>query len=300
MFRSKRLSVKNKKSVSGFLFILPWLIGFIIFFISPLISTFRYSIMAFDATKLDFVPLENGAFDNYIRIFTKDTNFMPIFVSTLRTLIYQVPIVVIFSVFVGVLLKQNFRGRTFMRSVFFLPVIVNTGIISSIIRQSLLDVTRGGSDMQNSIFNPSLIVASLYEAGIPAPIINIVSNIISNSIDSIWLSGIQILIILAGLAAIPSSFYEVADVEGGSSWVVFWKVTLPSISPYILVVIVYTIVDSFTSTNNRTMRYLTSVVYGNYKISYGSALFWVYFLAVFLIIGIIFWISSGRIYYETK
>lgn len=293
--KKRRLTEENRKSIAGFIFILPWLIGFCIFFLRPMIASLRYSFLYFDPQTLDFVPLESGWLGNYIRAFTEDTKFLPNFFASLETLVYQVPIIVVFSVFVGTLLKANFRGRTFMRSIFFLPIVVNTGIVYSLVRQSLTDVSRGAGDGAASIFNPTVLIEALQQSGIPSKVVDIISTIISNSVDCIWLSGIQILIILAGLMSIPSSYYEVAEVEGGTPWVVFWKVTIPSVMPYIVVVMVYTIVDSFTSTENIAMDYITDVVFGNYMISYGSALFWVYFIAVFCIVGLVFLLSSGSL-----
>lgn len=295
-----RLTVERQKRVVGFAFIIPWLIGFAIFFIRPMIASLRYSFLYFDPQTVDFVPLESGWLANYIRAFTQDTKFLPNFVASLETLVYQVPIIVVFSVFVGTLLKSNFRGRTFMRSIFFLPIIVNTGIVYSLVKQSLTDISRGSGDEATSIFNPTVLVEALQQAGLPSNMVEFISTVISNSVDCVWLSGIQILIILAGLMSIPASYYEVAEVEGGSSWVVFWKVTIPSVMPYILVVIIYTIVDSFTSTANVAMEYITDVVFGNYMISYGSALFWIYFMTVFLIVGLVFLLSSRSIRYESK
>lgn len=295
-----RLTVERQKRVVGFAFIIPWLIGFAIFFIRPMIASLRYSFLYFDPQTVDFVPLESGWLANYIRAFTQDTKFLPNFVASLETLVYQVPIIVVLSVFVGTLLKSNFRGRTFMRSIFFLPIIVNTGIVYSLVKQSLTDVSRGSGDGATSIFNPTVLVEALQQAGLPSNMVEFISTVISNSVDCVWLSGIQILIILAGLMSIPASYYEVAEVEGGSSWVVFWKVTIPSVMPYILVVIIYTIVDSFTSTANVAMEYITDVVFGNYMISYGSALFWIYFMTVFLIVGLVFLLSSRSIRYESK
>ncbi len=285
MKHSRGLSIKSKRSLAGIVFILPWLAGFSVFFIRPFIASFTYSIRAFSPMSLTFVPLKDGVFANYINVFTKDTRYLPYLAETLKTLLYQVPLIVCFSVIVGIMLKNEFRGRTFMRGIFFLPVIVTTGIVSSIFRQSVLDVSQSSMAETKNFFNPALIVASLRNAGVPNGVTNVLSQIISNSADAVWLSGIQILIILAGVMNIPSSYYEVAKIEGGSSWVILWKVTLPLLKPYLLVTIIYTIVDSFTSTNNVTMNYLISTVYGNYDISYGSALFWVYSLIVFAIIG---------------
>lgn len=295
-----KLTVERKKGLAGFAFIIPWLIGFAIFFIRPMIASLQYSFQYFDPQTLEFVPLESGWLANYIRAFTQDTKFLPKFLASWETLVYQVPIIVVFSVFVGTLLKSNFRGRTFMRSIFFLPIIVNTGIVYSLVRQSLMDVARGADEGAASLFNPAVLVEALQQANVPSNIVDFISTIISNSVDCVWLSGIQILIILAGLMSIPASYYEVAEVEGGSSWVVFWKVTIPSVMPYIVVVIVYTIVDSFTNTANVAMDYIIDTVYGNYMISYGSALFWVYFMAAFLIVGLVFLLTARSTHSDSK
>ncbi|MBE5786408.1 MAG: sugar ABC transporter permease [Clostridiales bacterium] len=287
MKRARGLSMEHRRGLAGLVFVLPWLIGFSIFFIRPLVVSLTYSLQAFSAVSLSFVPLKDGVFANYINLFTQDTKFLPYLTQTMQTLMYQAPLVVCFSVIVGLMLKSNFRGRTFMRGIFFLPVIVTTGIVSSIFKASVLNVAQGPADA-GSFFNPTLILAAMQNAGIPNSINQVISGIITNSADAVWLSGIQILIILAGVMNIPSSYYEVAGVEGGSAWVVFWKVTLPLLKPYLLVVAIYTIVDSFTSTTNVTMKYLIETVYGNYNISYGSAMFWVYFVIVFAIIGFLF------------
>ena len=296
----RRLTIEKKRAFTGVLLISPWLVGLILFFLYPLISELVYSFrnVSFQpGGGLSIAPLKEGIWSNYLRAFTKDPDFLQKFWDSLRQMVLLSPCIVIFALFMAAVLNQKFRGRLLMRALFFLPVIIATGLISEIIRQSLTDVARGGSAEAN-LFNSTVLAQLMIESGLPSALVNFLTGLINNIVDLVWKSGIQILIFLAGLLSISSTYYEVAQVEGATAWESFWKITFPLISPYILVNLVYTVVDSFTSYDNQVMRYIVSVNYTNINFSYAAALYWLYFAVVLVLIAILYGVASRRIHYE--
>lgn len=278
-------------------FVAIWVVGFLLFFFYPLIQTLLYSFQTLSLAAgggLAALPTQEGVWTHYVAAFTKDPDFIKYFLTNLQQTALQTPAVVAFSLFIAIVLCHPFRGRTFMRAMFFLPVIITTGVIVDIIRTSVENVAQTGESGSN-IFNAASMTAFLYEAGLPENLVTGLSGLINNSVDVVWLSGIQILLFISGLLSIPASYYEVAEVEGSTKWEAFWKITLPLIMPYILVNAVYTIVDSFSSYGNQTMRYIVGTIYEKGSISYGAALSWIYFVAVMLIIGLVFLLLRRQI-----
>lgn len=297
----KQRTIEKKRAIAGWVFIAPWLCGIVLFFIQPLISLVRYSVTDFQFMQEQgsmFAPLEGGWWENYRTAFQGDALFPQKFTATLLDMLYRVPVILIFSLFVAIVLNQKFKGRGFMRLIFFLPVLVTTGVISSIIKTSLTTVVVGG-DSATNIFSAALLTRQLLDAGLPEGLVNTVGGMIANVSDLVWSSGVQILVFLMGLLTIPQSHYEVAQVEGATAWESFWKITFPLIAPYILVNLVYTIVDSFTSYSNQVMRYIVNINYTNINFSYAAALYWLYFVMVLAVIIVIYLLVNRRIHYET-
>jgi len=220
--------------------------------------------------------------------------------TLLKDMAYQLPIIVIFALFIAIILNQKFRGNTFMRAMFFLPVIIATGLITTILKTSLTEVARGDASGTSNLFDSVVLIQFLKDTGLSQGIIDAISNAVNNIVDLVWQSGVQILIFIAGLLGIPESHYEVAQIEGASGWSTFWKITFPMIIPYILVNMVYTTIDIFTGYSNKTMQYIVDVGYDSFRFSYSSAIAWIYFLVVMLIIGILFFTISKYTYSEAK
>jgi len=279
-------------------FVSPWIIGIIVFFLYPLITTIRYSFsdVKFAEGGLFVGPLEIF-FANYIKPFVEDADFLRLFTETIQKMVLLAPCIVFFSLFVAIILNQKFIGRTFMRAMFFLPFILATGIVTSIIKQSLSEIARGG-DSTSNLFNPALLTNLLLQSDVPQSVVNFLSTLISNIMDLVWQSGLQVIIFLVGLLAIPSVYYEVAAVEGSTSWESFWKITFPMISPYILVSLIYTVIDLFTSYDNTVMKYIVDTGYKNFQLSYMSSLFWIYFITVMLFVGIVYLLFGRKIHYN--
>jgi len=286
----RKRSNEEKRSAAGFMFVLPWFIGILIFFIQPIINLIRYSV-----TKLQFVEgagivlnkLPEGIFEHFRYAFASDEKFPRIFTSSILDMMYQLPVIVIFAMFTAIVLNQKFKGRIVMRTVFFLPVIVTAGVISVLIKTSMTSVVMSSGESSN-IFNAALLIESLNRAGLPSQIVDTVGAIVSNVSDLVWSSGVQILVFLMGLHTIPTTYYEVAQVEGATGWETFWKIVFPVISPYILVNMVYTVVDCLVRYDNSVMRYITEVAYDQFNYSYAAAMSWVYFIAILAIVSIIF------------
>lgn len=156
-----------------------------------------------------------------------------------------------------------------MRAIFFLPIIVTAGVVAEIIKADMSSIVALPAAGASNIFDVTILTQFLLESGLPNGLVDILTGMIANVADLVWKSGIQILIFMAALLSIPSSFYEVAQVEGASGWETFWKITFPTVSPFVLATIVYTIIDSFTSYDNQAMRYIRDYFMKDMNYSYG-------------------------------
>ena len=131
-------------------------------------------------------------------------------------------------------------------------------------------------------------------------IVDYVVTAINNIYDIVNRSGVQMLIFLAGLQSISPAIYESCQIDGASSWETFWKITFPMISPMILVNGVYTIIDSFTTDSNSVMKFIANKYTQTNGNVISSAMSWVYFLIVMLIVGIVAAIFSSVVFYQKK
>lgn len=288
------LTMERRYGLAGLAFVSPFILGFFLFFLFPVISSVQRSFSAVSWEDGREV-LTHAGLDNYRDIFFRDPNFLQFLAEYFRNMIPQLFIVLIFAMFIALILQQKFKGRTLARAIFFLPVIVSSGIVMSILGN---DLTNQAMQENTAVFitNNRVLMDIMLDAQIGVPVIEQVLGVISQIFDLAWRSGVQILLFLAALIAIPKSFYEASVIEGASSWQTFWKITFPMISPYILVCLVYTIVDSFTDYSNELINY----IYDNIRqLLYGpaSAMAWIYTLTVFVVLGIIIGFASRRVFY---
>lgn len=293
-----RLSYERKKSLSGYLFLLPWLIGFFGLFLRTFISSVAYSFSDLSITE-NGVHLEFVGLENYRRAFLIDPDFVPNLMEQLKEMLINVPVILIFSLFFAVILNQNFRGRALARSVFFLPVIIGSGIVISIIQGDTMsnDVING--TRAAGLFESGSFFVILEESGIDSEIVTMMMEIVNDIFELSWKSGLQIILFLAALQTVPDQLYEVAKVEGATAWEVFFKITLPMITPIMIVNIIYTIVDIFTDYGNELMIYILNLG-KRLEFDYSAALANIYFIIIFLIIGIVFLLVSKRVTYIEK
>lgn len=295
-----RISYERRKSLYGYAFIALWLIGTIYFFILPLVESLIYS---FNEThpQRGVMQLDWNGLGHYRDAFRKDQYYSQYLVEILGSTALKTPLIIIFSIFVAVILNQKFKGRTFARAVFFLPVIIATGPVIEIINGNM-DTTgaTGGSEQFNTLFETDLVDQLLEFLGIYGmneTLTNTITTVTSDIFNLVWNSGIQILLFLAALQNIPFSAKEAAQMEGATAWEYFWKITMPYISPMILASLVYTVIDSFVDPQNKVMKLILTQG-SDWNYGYMSAMAWAYFLIVGVALAIIVAIINKFVYYE--
>lgn len=290
----KRPSVEKKINRAGLCFLIPYFVGLISFFIIPLIQTVVYSFNDVSVVSggMNYKPVN---FKNYAYILFEESDFVKNVTESITSLLVTVPFVLIFSMFIAIVLNQKFVGRMFMRGMFFLPVIIASGVILKLISGDVF-----ASDTMNSgteIFQTGLLEEILSRFNLPTGVIEFVAGANGKIFDLTWKSGIQILLFISALQGIPSSYYEAAAIEGADAWESFWKITFPVLSPTSMLVVIYTTIDSFVTLSNPVM---TSIISRFNDIKYGiaSASAIIYFLVVLVIIGIIFAVFSKSVFYN--
>ncbi|WP_058302666.1 carbohydrate ABC transporter permease [Gorillibacterium timonense] len=294
-----RLTLTRKRSLLGLLFISPWLIGFLVLFLKPLIESIRYSFnkLVIDPTGFKLVSVGWSNFHNALFV---DANFNRILTESVLDMVINVPLILFFSLFSAVLLNQKFRGRAMARAIFFLPVILASGAISAAESAGLINLVGNAAvaeDMnQASQFNAMPIVELLLHAGFPGGIIDYVVEAVMRIYEVIRSSGVQILIFLAALQSVPTSMYEVAKMEGATGYETFWKITFPMVSPLILTNIIYTIIDSFADSSVTQIIYQTAFTSQNFGLS--AAMSWLYTLAVSIMLVLIGIAISRKVFYQ--
>ncbi len=300
--RKKKSSLAARRNMKGYIFILPWFIGFVFLFARPLFSALRYSF--YTITFKQPIEYTFAGLSYYQEAFIKDTNFLPNLGSALEAMLYEVPLILAFSLAIAYILNSDFIGVTAFKSIFFLPVIIASGIAITLIRGDAYASEITESVTTVGMFGGSSgMEAILIKANVPASIVSFIQEIIDTIFDLTWKSGIQILVFLAAFKSIPKSFYEASQIEGATGWESFCKITFPMISPMLLTNIVYTIIDTFTDQSNPVINYINSVMSsqsGKMDISYSSALSWIYFVIVFAIIMLVYWIVNRRVNYYNE
>ena len=296
--KKRRLSYERKKSLAGYVFLAPWLIGFFGLFLRNLITSILYSFSEIKLTtsgaELKFIGI-----DNYSRAFLVDPDFVPLLTSQIQEMFTTVPVILMFSLFIAVLLNQEFKGRTLARSIFFLPVVIGSGVVISIIQGDAMSGEVLNGTRAAGLFESGSIFDALEESGLSSDLVETMVSIVNNIFDLSWHSGLQIILFLAALQTVPDQLYEVARVEGATSWESFFKITLPMITPIMIVNVIYTIVDSFTDYGNKLMVYILNLG-KRLNFAYSAALGNIYFLIIFAIIGLVLFLVGRKVTYIEK
>ena len=305
--RKKKISLEKKKARHGWLFVLPFVLGFVLIYLPIIFDSVKLSFFSIKSTssgvKTEFIGLENykeALFGEY------GIDYIQALGDGLLKLILDIPTIIVFSLFIAVLLNQKIIGRAAFRAIFFMPVILSTGIMAHIdmMNVSSMDDPTGSIDTgaQQSgaaeIVNAMDVSALFSNMAVGSDLAQTVANAVNNIYDIVNRSGVQMLIFLAGLQSISPAIYESCDVEGATAWETFWKITFPMISPMILVNLVYTIIDSFTDQSNPVMGVIDEVYSQARTVS--SAMAWIYFLIVMLIIGACAGIASAFTFYQRR
>ncbi len=290
-----RLSLSARRSLSGFLFSLPFILGFLAFLAMPFVQSVIYSFGSLAISAEGFVRTPVGL-ENYRKLLLVDADFKRVFTEGVAGMLVTIPLVLMFSFLAASLLNQKFRGRFAARVVFFLPVIIGAEIAlkveNSQYMQQAMDLARQG------IFDLTLMADALEALKLPGAFVRAIVQVVNQVPVIIRASGIQILIFLAALQSIPDSFYEEARIEGATGWESFWKVTFPILRGLFLVNVVYTVIDSFTAPTNAIVE---TIVHATWNVGYGiaTAMSWLYFLAVLAVLGVALLLTSRGVHYES-
>ncbi len=297
---SKRggMSLTGKDSLAGFLFVLPWLIGTLYFFVKPFVTVILYSFH--DVPSSGYLSESSFVgWDVFKRVFTTDTTFIRRFFESIAGIFTTAIFVIFFSMFVALILKSEFRGRTLVRAIFFLPVIIATGPVMNIINSESIAQSLMAGESTSVMFQVTSIEDLLIQIGLSRELTQTFSTMVSEIFNLSWKSGIQILLFLAGLQNVPHHLYEAADVEGASGWEKFWLITFPMITPILLLNTIYTVIEGFTDYSNDIVQMIVAQTQ-DLNLSYAAALGTSYFTVVFLIIIVIYFIINRRSFYMQK
>ncbi|HIW32942.1 MAG TPA: sugar ABC transporter permease [Candidatus Paenibacillus intestinavium] len=297
----KKLGIKQRtylqqKALWGIIFATPWILGFIFFFLVPLVDSLRYSFSSVVASS-EGLNIKFIGFDNFINALTVNTSFNRSLVEAIVNMLVNVPLIVIFSLFVAVLLNQKFFGRAFARSIFFLPVILASGIILSLESSSLIQAVN--DENIGAGFASAMGAFELERIMLRAGVSEVIVQYLTGAVDRIYQivsqSGVQILIFLAAIQTIPPQLYEASTMEGATGYESFWKITFPMVSPLIFVNMIYTIIDSFSV--NAMTDLIRTTGFTSFNFGLSSAMAWIYFLAIAIILLTSSYIVSKRVFY---
>lgn len=294
------LSLKQRRNLAGWFFVAPWIIGFVSLLLIPLIQSVVFSFSELSVTAGGYFLTPVGT-ENYRYILLGHPEFVRLVTEAILDMAANVPLILIFSVFAASLVQHPFPGRTIARMVFFLPVIISSGVVLRLQAQDWMrEMMSATLDQgENAMMLQSFALEEyLLESGIGKNFVDYITGAVDRINEIIMRSGVQILLALAGLQSIPGSFYEAAYMEGATKWEVFWKITFPIISPVLLASAIYSIVDSFTAYDNQIMELVRSTAFGQSQYGQSAAMAWVYFLLVAIIVSIIFAFASRRVFYQ--
>jgi ABC-type sugar transport system permease subunit len=273
----REVSLRTREALYGYGFIAIWVLGFALFTLIPLLQTFRYSLnqVTVTATSINLTFVE---WANYTRALFTDPTFLELLIGyTIETLV-SVPIVLIFAMLIAMFLNLKFRFKGLFRTIFFLPIVITSGPV-------IKELTSQGVASAPSITNTPAVVAFLEE--LPRALRSPVEYLLTSFVLILWFSGVQILIYLASLQKVDKSVYEAASIDGASGWETFWKITLPSLSTATLVNAIYTIITLSHFSENKVIRYVYERTYDvQGGIGYASALAFIYFGAMILLLGV--------------
>lgn len=298
MKKGKRKTLAQKNAIAGYLFILPFIIGFLSFLAYPMLESLYMSFCKVTVGTGGFTKVFNGL-SNFHKAFMVDPDFNRLLTESITSMLYKVPATLVFSFFIALLLNQDFKGRGAVRAIFFLPVILSSGVIVGLEYNNTL--LQGMEDVVQSSASNSSITATLQAildtGGIGSRFFGYVFDIVDGVYDIAIASGIQIIIFLSGLQTISVSMYEAAKIEGCTAWESFWKITFPMVSSLILVNIIYSIIDFLIRTDNEVMEKINEAMSPQMDYGFSSAMAWSYFLCVMAIVGLASFIISKKVYY---
>ncbi|MBQ0102485.1 MAG: sugar ABC transporter permease [Firmicutes bacterium] len=305
----KIVSLDKRKARAGWLFVLPFVIGFIIIYLPIILDSLKYSFSKINIVAGGGYETVSVGFANYQSALFEDPSYVQILLSGLTQLVTDVPAIVIFALFMAVLLNGKILGRAAFRAIFFIPVIISTGVVANIdsmnILQSHMDsgsaIDDGPGDTgATNIINLADVTWLFSNMQVGTELRQYVVALVNNIFNVIKRSGVQMLIFLAGLQSISPAIYESCSIDGATAWETFWKITFPMVSPMILVNAIYTLIDSFTSESNSVMKYIENVYSQAGQNCVSTAMSWIYFIIIVLAVALVAALLSAYVFYQKR
>lgn len=293
----KKKTLAQKNAIAGYLFISPFILGFISFMVIPIIESIQ---MSFSEVRINQgFTMKYMGLANYKKVLFVDPEFNRLLSEEVLRMVLEVPAIIIFSFFIAILLNQKFKGRGFVRSIFFLPVILSSGVMvglefNNALLQGMKDVIQESSSATSIT---GVLEEILGQMDVGSGFVSYILAIVDKVYDIAIASGIQIIIFLSGLQTISQSMFEAAKIEGCTAWESFWKITFPMISSLILVNIIYSIIDFFIRTDNQVMERISETMLANMDYGFSSAMAWIYFIVVMVIVATASLLISKKVYY---
>lgn len=274
----KKSNYEKRKSRTGYIFLAPWMFATVLLLIYPIIFSLSLSfseIKNYVTYSLDFIGTEN-----YREAFTVDDSFLPMLLSNLTDMLLNTPMIMVFSLLVAVMLDRDIKAKGVFRLIFFLPVLLGTGyIMKQLLAQNVqndsMELARG------------LLLPQSVQTYIGPKVTGYVTEFFNRITLVMWKSGVPIVLTLSGLQVISPSLYEASRIDGASEWEIFWKITLPMITPILLLDAVYIII-SYAMDDSSLLNYIVDQAFGKTKFEYAAAMGWIYFVVVLLLLGTVF------------
>ncbi len=300
MKKKKRISLIQKRAITGLIFITPWLIGFLWFYVKGFIQSVRFSLSDMQMLETGGYQLEFTGLANFKYALFQDAEYNQILVSSIGNMLIDVPLIIFFSLFIAIILNGKFKGRTIFRAILFLPIILNSGAISASIALAQQAVTGGVAAVSAEAagtggMNIEYLFYMLEDLGFPAVLSDYLIAAVGRIFDIVQASGVQIIIFIAALQSVPGALYEVSQIEGATGYETFWKVTFPMVSPLIVTNVVYTIVDAFMESEVVQTAY--DMAFTNYNWGVSVAMSLMSSLAVCLVLAVIVKLISSKVFY---
>ena len=282
--KRKGLTMHGRKALTGSLFVLPWVIGFLLFSAYPIIYSVMLSLNEVEISSTEGVAFAWRGIDYYYEALRVDTTFLTALGNNVLFICCATPIILVFSLIIAILLNKKFPGRTFFRVLFFLPVIIMSG---SVIQELLSSYTIDFSTMSDTVYTFLNTLPEFFRK----PIFFALENLVL----ILWYSGVQILLFLAALQKVGPEIYEAASIDGAGGWQKFWKITLPHVKPIVLLNAIYTVMEIANGANNEVNAKISAHMFEvNRPFSFSAAMSWIYFLVVCGILIVIVVLFGGR------
>ncbi|WP_293892672.1 MULTISPECIES: carbohydrate ABC transporter permease [unclassified Sphaerochaeta] len=290
------MHIRKRYNYTGYLYILPWIIGFLLLQLVPLINSFWYSFTNFQLLgDPKFLGLEN-----YKKIFTADPTFLQSLKVTSYYVLIAVPLKISFALVIAIILNQNIKGINLFRTLYYIPSILGGSVAISVLWKYLF-MNQGVVNNLIGIFG----IKAVDWLGDPRYALGTISLV------TVWQFGSSMLLFLAGLKQIPVSQYEAARIDGAGRMRIFWKITIPELSPIILFNLIMQMINAFqdftsafviTQGGPLKSTYLYGLMlydqgFKFFKMGYSSALSWILFAIILFFTSLTFRSSESWVHY---